>query len=127
MNALNKQFFFNVSAVKIQSYNYSERQSGKSYCDSKIAHMRCKMRTFVAGGGNIQTANDMQGAIVSGKGVTGCHVSVARIDTSTQQIKSHKWKGVSHISNLQFNEDESITVWKAYNIGTGKTLSKQEV
>ncbi|VDI54148.1 Hypothetical predicted protein [Mytilus galloprovincialis] len=115
------------TGVRISSYNYSERQSGKSYCDSKIAHMRCKMRTYVASGGNIQTANDMRAAICSGKAVTGCQLAVAKIDTSKHEIKSHKWKGVSQISNLKLHEDGSITVWKAYDIGTGKKISKEEL
>ncbi|CAC5373503.1 unnamed protein product [Mytilus coruscus] len=39
MNELSQQ-----SGITIRRYDYSEPQSGKSYCDAKIAHMRGKMR-----------------------------------------------------------------------------------
>ncbi|XP_046547829.1 LOW QUALITY PROTEIN: uncharacterized protein LOC124257740, partial [Haliotis rubra] len=38
-------------------------QAGKSYCDSKIAHMKRKMRTWVTEGNDIVTAKDMKSAI----------------------------------------------------------------
>ncbi|XP_076102090.1 uncharacterized protein LOC143071577 [Mytilus galloprovincialis] len=103
--------------IFIQRYDYNEAQSGKSYCDSKIAHMRRKMRMYVASGGNIQNPVDMRDAILSGKGVVGCRVAVAEINTEKQQIFSHKWKGVQNITNLGFMA-EKVIIWKAYGIGS---------
>ncbi|CAG2214053.1 unnamed protein product [Mytilus edulis] len=107
-------------------YDYSEAQSGKSYCDSKIAHMRRKMRMYVASGGNIQNPVDMRDAILSGKGVVGCRVAVAEINTEKQQIFSHKWKGVQNITNLGFMA-EKVIIWKAYGIGNGNSIPMSEV
>ena len=44
-----------------------------------------------------------------------CHCEVA---TPTPPLK---WDGESHLNNFSY-EDESVTVWKAYNIGGGKTI-----
>ncbi|XP_076088156.1 uncharacterized protein LOC143058541 isoform X1 [Mytilus galloprovincialis] len=112
--------------IFIQRYDYSEAQSGKSYCDSKIAHMRRKMRMYVASGGNIQNPVDMRDAILSGKGVVGCRVAVAEINTEKQQIFSHKWKGVQNITNLGFMA-EKVIIWKAYGIGNGNSIPMSEV
>ncbi|XP_063419323.1 uncharacterized protein LOC134702179 [Mytilus trossulus] len=112
--------------IFIRRYDYSEAQSGKSYCDSKIAHMRRKMRMYVASGGNIQNPVDMRDAIQSGKGVVGCRVAVAEINTEKQQIFSHKWKGVQNITNLEFMA-EKVIIWKAYGIGNGNSIPMSEV
>ena len=107
-------------------YDYNEPQSGKSYCDAKIAHMRCKMRMYVAAEGDFQSAHDMKVAIESDKGVTGCHVTIAEVDHKKQTLQTHKWKNVSLFNDLHF-EDDGVRIWKAYNIGLGKKLSKNEV
>ena len=56
--------------IHIRNYCYSEAQSGKSYCDAKIAHMRTKMKTYVASGKDILSAEDMEAGIdhMHGKG-----------------------------------------------------------
>ena len=64
-------FFPIFTGIRILRYDYSEAQAGKSFCDSKIAHMRCKMKMFVSSGGNIQSAEDMKTAIMNGSGVVG--------------------------------------------------------
>ena len=54
--------------IDIQNYCYSEAQSGKSYCDAKIAHMRTKLKTYVASGKDVLSAEDMKAGIDHGKG-----------------------------------------------------------
>lgn len=104
--------------MNILEYSYSEASSGKSYCDAKFAHMRGKMRSFVASGNNIISPQNMKEAIDSGKGVTGCQVAVIDIDTSKQSLCNHLWKNVSSINNLKFSS-EGVHVFKAYGIGKG--------
>lgn len=58
-----------VLGISITEYCYSEPQAGKSYCDSKIAHMRMKMKSYAAGGHNILTAADMKHALDAGSGI----------------------------------------------------------
>ena len=56
------------TGIRIKKYSYSEAQAGKSYCDSKIEHMRTKMRSYVANGSNILSAADMKAVIDHGAG-----------------------------------------------------------
>ena len=72
--------FFFLSGIQILNYCYSEAQSGKSICDSKIAHMRTKMKTYVASGHDILTAEDMKTAIDHGKGMLNINVVYPRVN-----------------------------------------------
>ncbi|VDI58240.1 Hypothetical predicted protein, partial [Mytilus galloprovincialis] len=114
------------TGLKILRYDYSEAQSGKSFCDAKIAHMRSKMKMFVSSGNNISSAEEMKAAIMSGAGVTGCQCAVADVDTSKQEMTSHRFKGVNSFSNLEF-QDSDILVWNSYNIGIGKKIPRSSV
>ena len=39
-----------------------------------------------------------------------------------------KWKGISTLNNFSYtNNGESITIWRAYNVGKGKTLQWSKV
>ncbi|CAG2244350.1 unnamed protein product [Mytilus edulis] len=114
------------TGIRILRYDYSEPQAGKSVCDSKIAHMRCKMKMHVSSGGNITTAEDMQAAIMSGSGVSGCQCAVVSVDTTKQTMFQHKLKGVNSISNLKF-EENNIIYWQSFNIGIGRKIMRSDV
>ncbi|XP_061184852.1 uncharacterized protein LOC133192865 [Saccostrea echinata] len=109
------------TGIQIKSYNFSEAQSGKSYCDAKIAHLRKKMRMHVADGNDIKFPVDMKMALDSGGGVTGCQVAVVAVDYSHQQIISHKWKDVRFITDLEV-ESCKMTTHHAYDIGNGNVI-----
>ncbi|VDI30560.1 Hypothetical predicted protein [Mytilus galloprovincialis] len=64
-----------INGNNIREYSYSEHQTGKSCCESKIAHMRTKMKTFVASGKDMITAKDMKVTIDDGSSVVDCQVS----------------------------------------------------
>lgn len=114
------------SGVSIKQYDYSEPQQGKSYCDCKIAHMRNKMRTYVASGHNIMTPGDMKQALDANSGVTGCQVAVVHIDRSKQTLTTHKWKGVNAVTNISFT-DSGIRVYKAFGIGSGQFIPNEQL
>ncbi|CAG2213538.1 unnamed protein product [Mytilus edulis] len=94
----------NRTGIQIKQYSYSEAQAGKSYCDSKIAHMRTKMRSFVATGNNILNADDMKTAIDYGKGVAGCQVAHVIVETSKHVLKTHNLKNITHYNDVQYTE-----------------------
>ncbi|CAC5395936.1 unnamed protein product [Mytilus coruscus] len=98
----------------------------KSYCDSKIAHMRTKMKTFVASGKDVITAKDMKVAIDDGSGVVGCQVAYVTVDSTKQTLTSHKWKGVNAYTDIKY-EENGIRVYRAHGIGTGSFLSHAEI
>ncbi|XP_052097174.1 uncharacterized protein LOC127732145 [Mytilus californianus] len=111
------------TGLVIKRYDYSEAQSGKSYCDAKIAHLRRKIKMFVANGHNVTTATDMKFAIDEGAGVAGCQVAVVDIETTISDLNKvkHKWIGVSSLTNVEFSGISAIQ-FKAYKIGEGKVM-----
>ncbi|CAC5370197.1 unnamed protein product [Mytilus coruscus] len=121
MNELSQQ-----SGITIRRYDYSEPQSGKSYCDAKIAHMRGKMQVYILNGNNINTAKDMKTAIDYQHGVSGVQSSVVAIKNENLKFTSHKWKGITNFNNLEFLPD-GIKVWKAYNVGSGRFYRNDEL
>ncbi|CAC5390370.1 unnamed protein product [Mytilus coruscus] len=121
MNELSQQ-----SGITIRRYDYSEPQSGKSYCDAKIAHMRGKMQVYVLNGNNIKTAKDMKTAIDYQHRVSGVQSSVVAIKNENLKFTSHKWKGITNFNNLEFLPD-GIKVWKAYNVGSGRFYRNDEL
>lgn len=119
-------FFVFVLGIKILGYDFSEAQSGKSYCDAKIAHMRGKIRSHAAEGHNISTAYEVKKAIECGKGIQGVQAAVVDINTNNQKIQKHSWKGVSFLSNIRFC-DGGIRTWRAYNVGEGNFTTQETV
>lgn len=63
--------YFIILGITLKRYDYSERQSGKSYCDTKIAYMRSKLRIFFSDGHSICSAFQIKAAIDSGTGIRG--------------------------------------------------------
>ncbi|XP_062593805.1 uncharacterized protein LOC134255297, partial [Saccostrea cucullata] len=114
------------SGISIAEYCFSEPQAGKSYCDSKIAHMRMKMKSYAASGHDILTASDMKHALDAGSGVRGCQVANVAIDTTKQLFSTHKMKNVNNYSSITYQEDGMI-VRKAYNIGRGLLMSNLDI
>ncbi|XP_052696065.1 uncharacterized protein LOC128174590 [Crassostrea angulata] len=109
------------TGVFIDRYDYSEAQSGKSYCDAKIAHMRGKFSKVVASGYNILTAANMKSAIDLYEGTTGCQAAHVKLQGFPPSTAKCPIKGITKISNVKF-EPKHLTTWRAFNIGTGKQL-----
>ena len=60
---------------------------------------------------------------VGSRGVSG--VRGALLDTVIDETvgTQGKWKGISTLNNFSYtNKGENFTVWRAYNVGKGKTL-----
>ncbi|XP_071138474.1 uncharacterized protein [Mytilus edulis] len=118
------EYFAEKESIQIKQY--SEAQAGKSYCDSKIAHMRTKMRSFVATGNNILNADDMKTAIDYGKGVAGCQVAHVIVETSKHVLKTHNLKNITHYNDVQYTES-GVVFRKAYGIGDGLSMTYSEL
>lgn len=73
-------FLVTFAGIVVKRFNFSEAQAGKSYCDAKIAHLRKKMRLYVADGNDIKFPADMKMAIDTSGGVAGCQVAVVNVD-----------------------------------------------
>lgn len=88
--------------------------------------MRGKIRQCVSNGKNVVCASDMKSAIDDYGGVSGCQAAHVEI---TNTLDDHRAtgliKGISKISNIEFQENMQITMWKAYGIGQGRNISVQ--
>ena len=79
-------------------------------------------------GQDVITARQLKEAIDSYGGVRGCRAAVVEVtDTKKQTTGMHKISGISQLNNFQYTDDGEIIVWKAFQIGEGKRISKQEL
>ncbi|CAC5377179.1 unnamed protein product [Mytilus coruscus] len=117
------------TGITIKRYDFSEAQDGKSYCDAKIVHLRCKIRQYVSSGNDVKTAGDMKNAIDSLGGVMGCQAAHVQINYEVAgeatKIKN-TWKGISKISNIELREQQ-IIAFKAYEVGSGNVVSEEQI
>lgn len=106
-----------INDLTLKSMDFSDPQGGKGSCDRKAATIKSHMAVYLNSGNDIETAAQMKDAIDSFEGVSGVQV---RLCGPTQGSKKVKWPGVSLLNNIQFSE-EGLKVWRAYNIGPGKS------
>ena len=76
-------------------------------------------------GHDVITAQQLKEAIDSYGGVRGCRAAVVEVNTKKQTTGMHKISGISQLNNFQYSG--GITVWKAFRVGEGKRISKQEL
>jgi len=112
--------------VSVKRMDFSDPQGGKGACDRKAATIKSHMRIHLNEGNNIETASEMVDAIQSGGGVPGVYVTLC--DTFEVQKPSFhvKLDSVSVISNIEYSS-ESLRVWRAYGIGTGKKIPRAKL
>ena len=108
------------TGIKVTRVDFSDPQGGKGSCDRKAATIKAHVRRFVDEGHDVLTASDFRDAIVSSNGVRGVRVAIVNCE-GVVPIQPMKWEGVSNLNNLSYTND-GVTVWKAYNIGEGKTI-----
>lgn len=80
------------------------------------------MHRYINEGNDVTTAADFRDAMLSSGGING--VQVALIDHSELQhllSTQGKWDGISTLNNFLF-EEENVTVCKAFEVGSGKTI-----
>ena len=109
-----------MTGISVRRVDFSDPQGGKGSCDRKAATIKAHIRRFVNEGHDVLTAKNFRDAILSNNGVHGVWVVVANCEflATAQPIK---WEGISSINNLSY-QDTGVTVWKAYDIGKGKTI-----
>lgn len=83
---------------------------------------------FISTGHDIKTAAQLKEAIDSYGGIKGCLAAVCELDHSKQNSDPIKWPGISQINNFEYKNDAgSVRVWRAFNVGDGKIISKREI
>ena len=86
--------------------------------------MRAKLRKYVSNGGNISCSEDMKKALDDGEGVPGCYIAHVDIPQPVDHYTlQRKIKGITKISNVQFENCGQLKYWRNYNIGDGQIMS----
>ena len=113
-----------VIQLQVGRVDFSDPQGGKGACDRKAATIKAHVRRYIAEGHNVQSAVDLQAAILSHGCVPG--VRVCCIDTSTLTSTAiratAKIDAITLLNNFHLDEKE-LTVWRAYNTGGGKSYT----
>jgi len=107
--------------IKVERVDFSDPQGGKGPCDSRAATIKAPVLHYINEGHDVVSAHDLKRAILSHGGVRGVRVTL--IDSAKQHPISFQGKleGVSSLNNFHYG-DECLTVWKAYDVGEGKTI-----
>ena len=111
------------TGILIKRVDFSDQQGGKGPCDRKATTTKGHVRRYVNEGNDVLTAADFKDATLSHGGVSG--VRVALVDTVIDETVATqgKWKGINTQNHFSYtNNGKSVTVWRTYNVGKGKTL-----
>jgi DNA primase catalytic subunit len=110
------------TGIKVKRVDFSDPQGGKGPCDRKAATIKAHVRRFLNEGNDITTAEDLRDAMLSHGGVHG--VRVALVDAKELNVLSQdKWEGINSLNNFLYKDNgRDVTIWKAYEVGDGKTL-----
>ena len=112
-----------TTGIRVKRVDLSDPQECKGPCDRKAATIKSHVQRYISEGHDVVTAHDFKEAILSYGGISGVRV-VLMSDAADrpQQEVTGRWDGISTFNNFLY-EESCITVWKAYYIGQGKTIS----
>ena len=111
-----------ATGIHVKRVDFSDPQGGKGPCDRKAATIKTYVRQCINEGHDVLTAHGFKEAMLSHGGIKGVRVTlVTDVLEKPQQEMIVRWEGVSSFNNFLYQED-CVTVWKAYNIGQGKSI-----
>ena len=116
------------TGILIKRVDFNDPKGDKDPCDRKAVTTKGHVRRYVNEGNDVLTPANFKDAILSHGGVSG--VRVALVDTVIDETVATKgkWKGISTLNNFSYtNNEECVTVWRAYNVGKGKSLQWSKV
>ena len=111
--------------VFVKGYHYSEPAYGKDVCDRILYPMKSSIHCYCNEGHDINSAADMRTALLE-RPVRGVTASVCVIDEKKKNLKVNKIDGFSKLHNFTY-EEKGLRVWKAYDIGSGKLISLDNI
>lgn len=114
------------TGINVSRVDFSDPQGGKGACDRKAATIKAHVRRYVNEGHDVQNAQEFKTAILSNGGVTGVRVTVVDAAVAACELPQVKLDGVSMLNNFEFSGD-TVTVWRAFDIGKGKKISKSKL
>ena len=111
-----------ATGIHVKRVDFSDPQGGKGPCDRKAATIKAHVRRYINEGHDVLTARDFKDAVLSYGGVKGVRVAlVTDASQQPQQELSGRWNEISFLNNFLYQKD-CVTVWKAFDIGQGKTI-----
>ncbi|CAB4008859.1 Hypothetical predicted protein [Paramuricea clavata] len=111
--------------VAVDSYHYSEPQSGKDICDRILCPMKTSICTYCNEGHDVLTAVDMRDSLTKhpAKGTTA---AISVVNESRNTLSVHKIEQFSSFHNFRY-ESSGLRVWKSYGIGKEKPISHDDI
>jgi hypothetical protein len=116
------------TGIKVCRVDFSDARGGKGPCDRKAATGKAHVKEAATGkahvneGNNVITATDLKEAMSHG-GVRGVRVAVLpNIEQQVTRTGQGKLDGITTYNNFSYS-DERLTIWKAYDMGSGRKLS----
>ena len=101
------------TGISVHRVDFSDPQGGKGACDRKAATIKAHVCRYVNEGHDVQNAQEFKTAILWNGGVNG-------------ELPQVKLDGVSMLKNFEFSS-EAVTVWRAFDVGQGKQISKSKL
>ena len=98
--------------VSLQSYDFSEPQSGKDVCDRILCPLKGTIRRYCNEGHDVLTASDMHTALKE-RPVQGCTASVCHVTETKKGIDIKKRQQFSAMYDFSYQQD-GLRVWKAF-------------
>lgn len=114
------------TGIDVCRADFSDPQGGKGACDRKAATIKAHVRRYVNEGHDVKNAQEFKTAILSHGGVTGVRVAVVDAAVAACEVPQVKLDGISMLNNFEFSGD-TVTVWRAFDVGKGKQISKSKV
>ena len=111
--------------VQVKRYDFSEPQQGKDICDRIICPLKASIRKYCNEGNDVLNAAQMRDALIQHP-VKGTLTSVNKINDSVEHLEVNKIKNFSAYHSFEYSS-HTITVWKAYGVGKGKTLTTDKL
>ena len=112
------------TGIEVQRVDFSDPQGGKGPCDRKAATVKAHVRRYINKGHDVLNATDLKNAMLSNGGIRDVRVVLVDASSSERPVTQvpMKWVGISSLNNFLYS-DNTITVWRAYNIGSGKQIA----
>ncbi|KAJ8264352.1 hypothetical protein GJAV_G00148160 [Gymnothorax javanicus] len=110
--------------VPVKRLDFCDPQGGKGSCDRKAASIKAHMTIQLNEGHDIDTGQYIVNAMTSAGDVAGLNITLS--DALPSAPLSVRLDGVSFISNVEYGQ-RSIRIWKAYNIGPGKSIDLMKI
>ena len=110
-----------ATGIRVQRVDFSDPQGGKGPCDRRAASIKAHVRRYINEGHDVLTAHDLKEAMLSHGGMNGVRVALVTAAANKPQEVPGRWEGISSLNNFHY-QDGCVTVWKAHDIGQGKTI-----